>query len=192
MALVRPAAISHWSAMSHHGLTDQPPRLVFVLTTARDLPRLRGANAGLPREGYPAAGFRYRFVRIRPSRFFGIEESWVRDSRIRITDPERTLLDGLLSPRCCGGFAEVLHAFEVRAPKLDVDRIVGYALRLGAATAKRLGWILERHGVKARRLKPLLDAPIKGYRPLDPTGPRRGPCDARWRIQANLPGRVLP
>ena len=33
MALVDPAAISHWSALHHHGLTEQAPRTVFVTTT---------------------------------------------------------------------------------------------------------------------------------------------------------------
>ena len=33
MALVSPAAISHWSALHYHGLTEQAPRRVFVLTT---------------------------------------------------------------------------------------------------------------------------------------------------------------
>ena len=30
MALVKPAAVSHWSALSHHGLTEQAPRRVFA------------------------------------------------------------------------------------------------------------------------------------------------------------------
>ncbi len=33
MALVSPAAISHWSALHYHGMTQQAPRKVFVLTT---------------------------------------------------------------------------------------------------------------------------------------------------------------
>lgn len=48
------------------------------------------------------------------------------EARIRITHPERTLVDGLTAPQYCGGLPEVLHAFTVRAPN-----------------AKRLGWILE-------------------------------------------------
>src|SRR5262244_1645255 len=35
MALVQPAAISHWTALHHHGLTDQVPRRIFVLTTTQ-------------------------------------------------------------------------------------------------------------------------------------------------------------
>lgn len=36
----------------------------------------------------------------------------------------------------------------------------------------------------------LASLPVKGYRRLDPSGPRRGTCDRRWMIQENLPGKV--
>ena len=91
-----------------------------------------------------------------------------------------------------GDFAEVLHAFGARDGRLDLARIVDYALRLDAATAKRLGWVLEAQGVAPARLGPLLRVPIKGYRTLDPTGPRKGPCHRRWMIQENLPGKIPP
>jgi len=111
---------------------------------------------------------------------------------VTITDPERTLLDGLSMPQYCGDFAELLHAFEVRGSGLNVQRIIEYALKLDAAAAKRLGWVLERQGVEPSRLETLASLPIKGYRKLDPTGPRKGPCSARWMIQENLPGKVQP
>lgn len=191
MALVSPAAISHWSALHHHGLTEQLPRRVFVLTTTEaTVPRPRGTKAAVADKGYPVGEAVYQFIQVKPERFFGIEESWVAETRIRITDPERTLLDGLTMPRYCGDFAEVLHAFQVRDPNLDLERIIHYALKLDAATAKRLGWILERQGMETSRLEPLLAVPIKGYRVLDPTGLRQGPCNRRWMIQENLPGKV--
>lgn len=190
MALVEPAAISHWSALSHHGLTEQVSRRVFVLTNARSVPRVRGSKSKIIEEGYPVGDTLYQFVQVKPERFFGIYDAWVNESRIKMTDPERTLLDGLRMPQHCGDFAEVLHAFEVRGPKLDMDRIIRYALKLDAATAKRLGWILERQGADTARLQPLRKVAIKGYRALDPSGPRQGPCDARWMIQVNLPGKV--
>jgi len=188
MALVAPAAISHWSAMSHHGLAEQMPRRVFVLTTARAVPRLRGKKAMHAEPGYPVGGTTYQFVQIKPERFFGIDQVWVNESRVSITDPERTLLDGLMAPQYCGDFAEVLHAFELRAAKLDVERIIQHALKLDTATAKRLGWILERQGIASDRLEPLRVLPIKGYRVLDSSGPRRGPYETRWMIRVNLPG----
>ena len=190
MALVSPAAISHWSALHHHGLTDQIPREVFVLTTTdAAIPRVRARGATAGRVGYRVGDTVFRFVQVKPERYFGIQPEWIGEARVWITDPERTLLDGLARPHYCGDFAEVLHAFEARGASLDVDRLIGYALKLDTATAKRLGWVLEHLGVESSRLERLAMLSIKGYRKLDPTGPRKGPYNGRWMIQENLPGR---
>ena len=191
MALVEPAAISHWSALHHHGLTEQSPRQVFVLTTTEaSMPRLRGEKAKEVHNGYPVAGIIYQFIRVKPERFFGTEKVWIDETRVMITDPERTLLDGLAMPGYCGDFAEVLHAFEIRGKALDLDRIIAYALKLDTAVAKRLGWVLEQQGVEPSKLAPLAALPISGYRTLDASGPRKGPYNHRWMIQENLPGKV--
>jgi predicted transcriptional regulator of viral defense system len=191
MALVTPAAISHWSALHYHGLTEQAPRKVFVLTTTdASVPRVRSTAVKRIRNGYPIGDTVYQFVQVKPERYFGVEKVWIGEARVRVTDPERTLLDGLSMPQYCGDFAEVLHAFEVRGKHLDVERIVQYACQLDTATAKRLGWILQLQGIDPGRLEPLLRLPIVGYRKLDPTGPRKGPCNRHWMIQENLPGKV--
>lgn len=191
MALAAPAAISHWSALHHHGLTEQAPRQVFVLvTTKAAVPRVRGAKTEQTRDGCPIGGTIYRFVQVKPERYFGVEKVWVGEARVSITDPERTLLDGLTMPQYCGDFGEVLHAFEVRGADLDIERIITYALKLDAAAAKRLGWVLEHQGVDLSKLERLLALPIKGFRKLDPTGPRKGPINSRWMIQENLPGQT--
>ena len=199
MALVNPAAISHWSALRYHGLTDQAPRKVFVLTTSTaSVPRMRVAKARQVRRtnrrqdphGFPVGDTTYQFVQVKPARYFGTDQVWIGEARVTITDPERSLLDGLTMPQYCGDFSEVLHAFEVRGTDLDRQRITEYALKLDAATAKRLGWVLEHQGVLPYELERLATLPINGYRKLDPTGPRKGPCNARWMIQENLPGKV--
>ena len=191
MALVSPAAISHWSALHVHGLTDQPPRKVFVLTTTEaSAPRPpRGKGHG-PDGDYRAGGSVFRFVRVRPERYFGTEKAWAGEARVTVTDPERTLIDGLSMPQLCGDFAEVMHAFETRGDALDIPRAIDYALRLDDATTKRLGWVLEALGHPLNDLQKLLERPIKGYRRLDASGPPRGPCNRRWTIQENLPGRI--
>ncbi len=191
MALASPAAIGYWSAFHYHGLTEQTPRSVFVLTTTEaTVPRMRKGANRRSGPGYRVGDTVYRFVQVKPGRYFGTMKVWVGEVRVEITDPERTLLDGLMMPQYCGDFSEVLHAFEVRGPDLDMDRIIAYALKLDTATAKRLGWVLDYLNVEATRLNPLARLDIKGYRKLDPTGPRKGPCNRRWTIQENLPGRV--
>lgn len=189
MALVDPAAISHWSAMHHHGLTEQNPRKVFVSTTQASVPRLAARATNLS-AGHPITNATYQFVHVKPEHFFGVEQVWIGEARVTITDVERTLLDGLSAPRYCGDFAEVLHAFEIPTAQLNLDKIIGYALRLGGTIVKRLGWVLEKQGIGLERLFPLQRASISGYRKLDPTGPRKGPYNSRWMIQENLPGKL--
>ena len=155
-------------------------------------PRSRGAKAGRARGGFSVGGTTYQFVQVKPDRYFGTDKVWINEAQVTITDPERTLLDGLSMPQYCGDFAEVLHAFEVRGGDIDLARIIEYSLKLDAATAKRLGWVLEHQGVDSSELDRLVALPIKGYRKLDPTGPRKGTCNGRWMIQENLPGRVQP
>ncbi len=191
MALVDPAAISHWSALHHHGLTEQVPRDVFILTTKGTwIPRSKESEQRQSSRGYEVGDTTYRFAQVMRDRFFGTEKAWVGDARVSLTDLERTLLDGLSMPQHCGDFAEVLHAFELGLKRLNTERITEYAIRLGVTTAKRLGWALESQGVPLAQLGELAALPIKGYRKLDPTGPRRGPCNRRWMVQENLPGMI--
>jgi predicted transcriptional regulator of viral defense system len=165
--------------------------MVFVLTTAEtSVPRLRGHKLNRTKNGYPIGETVYQFIRVKSKRFFGTDKVWIGDGRVTITDPERTLLDGLSMPQYCGDFAEVLHAFERRGRDLNLERMIDYALKWDRAMTKRLGWVLEKQGVEMELLEPLVQVPIKGYRKLDPTGPRRGTCNRRWMIQENLPGRI--
>lgn len=189
MALVQPAAISHWSALSYHHLTEQVPRQVFVLTTAKSLPRKRGIKAQTS-DTYFTANINYQFIKIKPELFFGTQEIWINESKIKITDAERTVLDCLMSPKYCGGFSEILHILEQHLNELKLNKMIEYAVRLDTATIKRLGWILEHQGVAASKLEPLRQIPIKGYRLLDPAGVHAGHCNSHWMIQENLLGEI--
>lgn len=190
MALVPQAAISHWSALQQHGLTDQLPRRVFLSVPAPlTPPRLD------PRRARPWP-LELRFIRVAPERFFGHQQAWVGETHVRFTDLERTLLDGLSRPQECGGFEEVLAAFRQawagRKPRAGPARLVEYALRLEPVLARRLGWVLEHLGESSSALLQPLEsqaAAARAYQPLVPGAPRRGPCTPRWKLQENLPGR---
>ncbi|MEM7175992.1 MAG: type IV toxin-antitoxin system AbiEi family antitoxin [Chlamydiota bacterium] len=174
MALVTPSAISHWTALHYHHLTQQTPNTIFVITpTHTSIPRSINRKS-------------YRFVKIKESHYFGIEKVWIGQAQIQITTPERTLLDGLIAPKYCGDFQEVLHAFKTHRNRMDLKKIIQYALNLNQVIAKRLGWILEQLGVQDSQLKDLLRIPIKGYRRLDPSSPSKGIYHKKWMIQENI------
>jgi predicted transcriptional regulator of viral defense system len=193
--LVTPSAVSHWSAMSHHGLTEQIPRVVTAFTPKRFMtPSLRNRTKQTDRskQAWEVEGARYEYVIVKPEFFFGIEELWV-DQRFKvsITDKERTMLEGFASPRMFGGIGEVLGILGEHINEFDLKKLVGYAARYGkGAVIKRLGWALEHAGAPAAALAPLAEIPVSGVRVLDPSGPRAGPCDGRWMIQDNLAPRT--
>jgi predicted transcriptional regulator of viral defense system len=189
--LIVPSAISHWSALHHHGFTEQVPRVVTCFTPRKVVtPSMRrgGRPRGGERHAWVVDGVRYEYVTVKPERFFGIEEVWVDAfSRVPITDRERTVLELFVSPRRFGGVGLRLDIVREHLGSLAVHRLVDYACRLGKiSVAKRLGWALERAGVPEAALRPLLEMPATGYHALDPLRPRRGACDRRWMIQVNL------
>lgn len=191
--LVEPSAISHWSAMSHHGFTDQIPHVVTAFTPQKVVtPTMRESKGKIAgRHVWEVAGIQYEYVSVIPAHFFGIEEVWVDEHfRVPITDKERTILDTFISPRLFGGIGEALQTLEEHVHALDLEKLMGYTVRYGkASVAKRLGWALQRLDARSEFLDPLQKIPVKGFRLLDPTRPRRGPYDKQWMIQNNLVGK---
>ena len=166
--------------------------MCFVLTTTDAwVPRPRKERERRGPEAASSSGIqRTGSSRSSPTASSAERRLWVGEARVPMSDLERTLLDCLSMPRHCGGIGEALYAFQVAMPRLNIERITEYAIRLGVTTAKRLGWALEAQGVHPFELEELAALPIKGYRKLDPTGPRKGPCNGRWMVQENLPRMV--
>jgi predicted transcriptional regulator of viral defense system len=177
--------------MSHHGLTEQIPQAVTAFTPKRFMTpsmRTRAKRNSLSKQAWEVEGVRYEYVIAKPEFFFGVEEVWVdQNFRVPVTDKERTMLEGFASPRMFGGMGEVLGILNEHIGEFDLQKLVGYGLRYGKSSViKRLGWALDQAGVPADILAPLAARPVSGYRLLDPTRPRTGPCDGRWMIQENL------
>lgn len=190
-AVVRPSAISHWSAFAHHGLTEQIPRHVTATTPKSVVtPRMRQGKkrSDGPSGVWEAHGLLIHYIRVRPDRFWGFDEVWVDEfSRVPITDRERTILDAFVAPEIFGSLHEVIGALDEHLAEIDVDRLVAYALKYGQdAAIKRIGYVLERLGIPPNTITPLHEAPISGYRPLDASAPPAGPHVARWHIRDNL------
>ncbi|MHB0981077.1 MAG: type IV toxin-antitoxin system AbiEi family antitoxin domain-containing protein [Thermoleophilia bacterium] len=188
-SLVSPSAVSHLSALAHHDLTDQIPRVVTATTPCRVVtPSMRSAGTGDGRHLWHAAGLDFRYVTVIASRFgFGIQTVWLDERfRVSITDRERTLLDLFALPRMFGGLAEGLAALDRAGDEIDVERLVEYAIRYDSlAVAKRLGWSLEATGTDRSMLARLLELRVSHYSPLDPGRARRGRHDRRWMIIDN-------
>lgn len=167
--LVKPSAIAYWSALNYHGFTEQIPNTVFVQTTARK-----------KKQDLRIFGVRYKIVRIKPEKFFGIEQVWIEGFQVSITDGEKTVIDCLDKPRYCGGIIEVAKAFR---EELDTERLREYALRMNnSAVIRRLGYLCDYFGVDIDLPKP----ETRNYILLDPTMPREGHVDSKWKVIINV------
>jgi predicted transcriptional regulator of viral defense system len=188
-SLVAPSAVALLSALAHHGLTDQIPRVVTAVTPRKVVtPSMRQGDVDRGQHRWRSAGLDFRYVVIRPKLFgFGIETVWLDEHfRVPITDRERTVLDLFALPRIFGGVGEGLSVLERARDDIDFQKLIVYALRYDSiAVAKRLGWSLEQTGIELSVLKDLLDVPAKHFSPLDPGRVRRGPRDKRWMIIDN-------
>jgi len=175
MRLVEPAAIAYFSAMARHGFTEQLPGQVFVATNHRVARRTR-----------ESLGVSYRIIAQRPKRYFGVRREWIMERPFVITDPEKTLIDGLTLPEHVGGIGSVVQALSRSWEKIDEDRLYDYAARIGvSAVVKRLGFLVETLAVgDAQRLRRSAQL-ATGYPRLDPTLPAHGTYNQRWGLLVN-------
>jgi len=179
--LASPAAVGYWSACHYWNWTEQLSRTVFVQTTQKKFSNTRAVS-----------GVTYRFVTIRPEKFFGVIERTAGQGRFTITDREKTLVDALDRPDLCGGIRQVMEML----PEAEVEwnKVEAYIEKMGSgAIYKRLGFLVESLGEKVkvsgreRRLSAWRSRLTGGYAPLAPGSSISGPINSRWRLRVNVP-----
>lgn len=168
--------ISHASAMDIHQMVTQPQLAVYTTTTRAVRPR-------------SVLGTQFRFVRCKPEHFFGVMDHWATKTRkIRVSDLERTVIEGLRQSEYCGGFSEVAKGFWMRRQDMDVKKLVEYALMLNiGAVYRRLGYLLELFETEETNQLELLRKKLTAtYVLLDPMLPAEGKFISGWRLRLNV------
>lgn len=172
-----PCYVGGWTALAHHGLTDQLFRSVVVMTSrpvrqreviARDTTFL----------------LRHRSAR----KFFGLEVVWRDGVRVPVADAHRTVIDVLDEPGLAGGISHAAEALAALLPGLDSQKLVRYGDLLGNRTVfKRLGYLLETLKFDDGSL---IDACARrrsaGITRLDPGLAPSGRRDPRWGLDINV------
>lgn len=189
--LIQPSAISHWSALQYHGLTDQIPSTIMASTPLRVYtPSMRTKkDDGKLKHSFIIDNVRYEYFTVQQKHFdMGLEKIWIDPHfQISITDKERTLIDLFVYHKTFGGMGEALGILEESLPEINVEQLVKYAKDYHEkALAKRIGWALDHFDVNQEYLTPLINIPMVSYCPLDPSRPKLGPCESKWMIQNNL------
>lgn len=173
--LVKPYAIAYWSALHFYGLTEQIPNMVYIQTPARK-----------KKQNIEIFGVNYRIVRVKKAKIFGIRKEWIDETEVNITDKEKTIIDCLDKPQYCGGIVEVAKA--LKNGEFDKSKLIEYSSRIGnSAVIRRLGYLCDL--LKIDVSPPVVDT--RNYLYLDPTMPKTGVKNARWRLIINLDEKDL-
>jgi predicted transcriptional regulator of viral defense system len=175
--LVEPYTIAYWSALNYYGLTEQIPITVFIQTTSRK-----------EKQMIEVFGVKYKIVRVKEEKFFGIKKEWIENTQINITDKEKTIIDCLDKPQHCGGIIEVIKALKNKRKELDFKKLSEYANQIGnSGVIRRLGYVCDLLSIKIKLTSPN----VRNYLLLDPTMPPEQTKNAKWKLIINLDERII-
>jgi len=179
--LVEPYYIGYWTALDFYGWTEQPSRTVFIASTKLKRP-------------VEFQGTKFKFIKLRPERFFGFEEHWVGDQKVKVADKEKTVVDCLDQPRYCGEIVEAAKGIWNGRDDINFETVLKYALRMkNGAIIKRLGYLMDVLGIENTDFRSELKKHIGyGYLSLDPQGGTIcNHVDKEWRLRINVDPRNI-
>jgi predicted transcriptional regulator of viral defense system len=197
------AALSHFSALAFHGLTEGLPKgltltvssdgsggLLPIGTSPRDW---EGVQQPAGRTPSTIFGRPVDWQRIKPERFFGFAEYQPLGFPVRYTTPERTLIDGLQNPALCGGIVNVLRAWVLARDTIDLDVLVHQVERFGFAVLRqRVGYVLDQIGLSHPVVERWRTSSRRGGSSrLVGSEPFASTFDERWNLSINVPVNVL-
>ncbi len=193
------AALSHLSALAFHGLTTALPQTIIatipaarpgtMLPPGTDIADWQEFALVSGRKVDQILGHPVHWVQIQTERYFGIQQYQPHGYPVRVTTPERTLLDGLQRPELCGGLENVLLAWRQANDTLDLDTLIGDIDRLDIQVLRqRVGVILDQLGIEHAAVEQWRQhLPRGGSSKLLGSAPYAPEFSARWNLSLNAP-----
>jgi predicted transcriptional regulator of viral defense system len=174
--LIEPYYLSYWTALDIYGWTEQPSQTIFIATTKQ-------------KASLKVQGMTFKFVRLKPKRFFGYRERWNGPHKVTVADMEKTIVDCLDQPRYCGEIVEAVKGIWNGRDEIDFSKTLTYAVRMNnGAIIKRLGYIMETLEILTPEFRNKLVSRIsRGFVNLDPGGPKtQSKLVPEWQIRLNV------
>ncbi len=168
--------ISFYSAMDFWGMVTHPINKVFISTPKRQIAPNDLKNF-------------LNFIFINKRFLFGITEEWInKQNKVRFSDIEKTILDGLFHPEYCGGITEVATGVYLVKDKIDFKKLIQYVKKYNKnIIAKRLGYLLEILEIGNKDVYQNLKKYIKNrYDLFDPSLSNKNLSKNNWRLIDNV------
>jgi len=182
--LVEPYYFSFATAAFFHGLSTQAAAMVYIATTVGKTRLLVVRDK------------EYQVIVQPKHKFFAMIEVDAYGSRVRMAEPEKTILDSLDRPTYVGGIPEVAAMLVHGKGRLDWDKLADYALRFKShALVQRLGYLcvaLELPMTAGAREKLLANiGKTTSYLGQPSRWKTGGEYNATWQIVDNIPRHEL-
>jgi predicted transcriptional regulator of viral defense system len=172
--LSSPYYLAYATALAYYGYSERALNPIWIATTRA-------------RKRLVLEGITYRFVSLKPLKFFGYIHIQVMETPIALAEREKALADGFDHPEYCGGVIEAAKGLWYGRDEIDLERLIAYGRRLGNRSAlKRLGFWLEQLDMADGGILEPLAREGRNYPLLDPSGLRQGHVDTRWRLRVNI------
>lgn len=193
------AALSHASALAFHQMTEQLPKEIHVSVPSDGSSWLQPVgtkesdwvgSAFVRGHMADAIGDRpVHWHRLVSKRIFGMAEFDDRGFPVRVTTPERTLLDGLVHPEWSGGFMNVLKAWVSYRDLANVETIVRYVDQFGIGVLRqRAGFLLDQLQLNHPALEHWATLARRGgSSKLNGGAAFASKYDERWQLSINAP-----
>jgi predicted transcriptional regulator of viral defense system len=168
--------IGYSTMYNYYGFSDQIFQTMYIL------------NASFQREK-TIGSMRFKMIKIPAKRMFGLEKIKIKDTEVRISDRERTLVDLIYFPGPVGGLKRAFEILkdQVNDKKTDINKLIRYTVKFPNISArKRIGFVLEQAGLRKKRLEPLLKSVKRtSLITVYPSKSRRGRINKKWKVIEN-------
>jgi len=177
--IFEPCCIGGWSACEHWGLTEQIFKDIVVFTSHTVRKRKILIQNTL-----------YIVKVVQKKKLFGTNIVWRQQTKVRVSDPTRTLINILDDPSIGGGMrhiAEVVRQYFEGEYRNEV-KLLEYMERLNNRTVyKRLGYVIETLNLKFSHIIETCRLNLsKGYSTFDPIASAKGRFLRRWNLRINV------
>jgi len=169
--------IGFYSALDLHGLITQPSLTEYIVSNKQFIPKKQIIK-----------NIKFEFINYNEQHFFGFEKKWINNyDKVYCSDLEKTIIDCLYKPQFASGITEIVKAINRCKKEINSDKMFEYLNNFNANVVfKRLGFILENFPEFNSLTNSLYKKVSSSKAYLDPTYPKKGIYNSRWKIIDNV------
>lgn len=177
--IFEPCYIGGWSACEHWGLTEQIFKDIVIFTAHK----VRKRKIQIRNTTY--------IIRVvQKEKLFGTKIVWREQTKARVSDPSRTVVDILDDPSIGGGMRHISDVIRqyFQGEHKDDGKLLEFIERIENRTIyKRLGYVIETLNLKLLDILEVCRSKIsRGYSTFDPSVSVKGHFVRRWNLRVNV------